>query len=105
MKIPKRLDVYGQSWTVQYKWNLLGDDGAHVDGLCDDKLNIIWIDRAIPPGGRFTIFIHELIHAIFHELKIGQTSVHSEVEEIMVTGIEEYFVEKFAMRWRGKSRP
>ena len=101
VKIPKKLDIYGHPWTVQYKWKLLCTEGNHVDGMCDTKKRILWIDRAVPTAERATVFVHELIHGILFELKINQTSIHSDLEEILVTGIEEYFMEKFHLRWKG----
>jgi len=98
VKIPKSINVYGKVWTVSYKWNLKTDEGVLADGLCDKQKKIMWIDRATKPAERSSIFLHELFHAILHELKVGQTDLNREVEEIIVTGIEEFLMENFTIR-------
>lgn len=98
VRVPKHINVYGKRWTVSYKWNLQNSNGERADGLCDTATRIIWIDRLVEKPARKSVFLHELLHAILFELKIGQTSLNCEVEEIIVTGIEEYLIENFNMR-------
>ena len=104
MRIPKSVDVYGSRWSVGYKWNLLSDKGEHVDGLCDKKNRTILIDRSLSKDERPGTFFHELFHAIIYELKLGQTDLSGEVEEVLVEGISDYMIKYFILRLRDKAK-
>ena len=98
MKIPRSIRVYGHKWDIKYKWNLRDDNGEAVDGMCDNKERAIYIDRSSDKEERLGIFFHELFHVIIHELKVGQTELNPEVEEIIVEGISDYLVRNFNIR-------
>lgn len=99
MKIPKHIDVHGKRWKILHKWGLRCDDGNFVDGLCDQKNRIIYIDHGSPKSARAGIFLHELLHAISVETKVCEV-LDTKVEEIFVENIACFFIENFNMRLR-----
>lgn len=97
MRVPKSILIKGKRWKVNYKWNLRDDDNHPCDGLCEYKIRTIWIDRALPKAERPQTFLHEIIHALIYELHLN-TSLPSEVEEVLAEGISQYLFEIFNMR-------
>jgi len=85
-----KLNIYGTIWRIKYKWHLTDDNGHPAFGLCDKEKSIIWIARGLKSQEKRGTFLHELIHAINYELKICQTELNSEVEEIMTEGVADY---------------
>lgn len=103
MRIPKAITIYGKRWTTNYKWNLFDDEGNRCDGLCCKKTRTITLDRYLKDTEKTSTYLHELLHAVLYELKINQTSLDSDVEEIIVAGIEEFIMENFTFRLKKKS--
>lgn len=98
MKLPRSIDVYGKKWSIKYRWNPKDDDGNHALGLCVYDSREIIIDQGSKKEERLPIFLHELFHAIIYELKLRQTSLTSDVEEIIVDNFAEYLNENFCIK-------
>lgn len=103
MKIPKNIKIYGKNWAIDYKWNLKDDEGNNLEGLCCFEKRLITIDRLLTKEKKFSVFLHELFHAILFELKIKQTSLSSDVEEIIVEGFADFLTSNFDIRSKKKS--
>jgi len=97
VRIPKTIDVKGKLWKVEYKWNL-SDEGTLCDGLCDDTLRTIFINRATPKEQRAGIFMHELLHALYYELNLQEATFSEDVEEILVENTVQFLLDKFSLR-------
>jgi len=98
MKIPKNIMIYGKKWQIRYKkFPIPLDDEIGTEGLCDKEERVIYIEKSLDLYDKENTFVHELIHAINYELKLGQTSLTSDVEEIICQGIADFFCENFRL--------
>jgi len=68
VNIPTTFKIAGQPWKVEFDNDLLAKDGEY--GHCHEVTNTIVLQNSGPiPHERVeATFIHELLHAIFHEL-------------------------------------
>lgn len=68
MNIPSSFKIAGQKWNVVYDKDLLAKDGEY--GHCHEVTNTIVLQSSGPiPYERVeATFLHELLHAIFHEI-------------------------------------
>lgn len=68
MNIPSTFKIAGQKWSVVYDNDLLAKDGEY--GHCHEVTNTITLQTPgpIPKERVEATFLHELLHAIFHEL-------------------------------------
>ena len=100
MKIPISINVLGKRWLTKYKWNLRDDNGHPCYGLCDKENKIIFLDHSLKGNKKDKTYFHELLHALFDELKISGTFLNEEIEEMIVLNIEEFVFDKFNLRLR-----
>ena len=80
--IPKTLSVLGTSYIVSVE----DLSKMEIAGYCDYSLKRIVICKTLKNNyeGYMTTVLHELFHAVFQEAGINQTSIGSDVEEIIV---------------------
>lgn len=104
MKIPKTFKLKGKDWNVEYKWNLRDVEGDKMDGLCLNGKRTIQIDRAMPREEKWTVFLHELVHAVVFEAHIsGLDGPAGELlEEVLCDSIASDFDSLFNFKWKRK---
>jgi hypothetical protein len=103
MTIPKTLQVYGKRWQIKTKkFPAPIDDEPGTEGLCCKESRVIYIERTLSGEEKLNTFLHEIIHAINYELKLGQTSLSSDVEEVICQGIADFFCENFRLTMKNK---
>lgn len=91
MKLQDYIVIKGKVWTIK-RLNLesystyddKGNQTGHAVGLCEAHCRTILIHNKLSKDLEMETFIHELGHAIFHEIGFGQTSFSSDFEEIIV---------------------
>jgi Zn-dependent peptidase ImmA (M78 family) len=98
MKIPTSFKIKGKKWRICHKWNLLDDDGTHVDGLCCVKKRIVYLDRSLVKEDKQSTLLHELFHALIYEIGLHQTSLTLDVEELIVENLSLFMLETFNIR-------
>lgn len=103
MFIPREFAVNDAIWRVEYKWNLTHNK-SRVDGLTDPVEKIVYLDRALTPEEKFSVFIHEFIHVVFTEYKLGFNAERLDYdhEEEIALEIERVLMKNFSMKWRKK---
>lgn len=76
MKIPTTFKLAGQTWNVVFDKDLLANEDEY--GSCHEVTNTIRLqaEGVVPRSRVEATFLHELLHAIFHEL--GQSSLSSD---------------------------
>ena len=98
MKIPTSIKIKGKRWQIKHKWNLKDDGHNGVDGLCDYKLKIIYLDRSLVKADKEATLLHEIFHAIIYEVGLHQTSLEDDVEELIVENISMFMLDTFNIR-------
>lgn len=105
MRIPKEFIIRGETWRVEYKWRLTYRNSPVV-GLCDPDIRTIFIDRSLSKEEKWWTFVHEFIHAVLDEYKLGINSkipyrkLLDEHEEEIIQALESEFKSNFKMKWR-----
>jgi hypothetical protein len=94
MKIPKKVLIEGQSWSVVRKWRIV-EGGVECDGLCVPEKKEIWLCHGLDKDEAYQIFMHEFLHAVLNEKGIYLVNVSDEVEDIIVHGIAKELFNNF----------
>jgi len=76
--------------------DLKSSEGAH--GICKSEEKIIQINETDNIKLFVQTLLHELCHAVFSESAIHETSVHEDVEEIIVEQISKAIVANFKIK-------
>lgn len=78
---PKSVNILGVKYKIEFKTMEYG-----IAGCCDWRAKVISLDNAYKTDqkGYITTLVHEIGHAIFEEAALHQTSIHPDVEEIIV---------------------
>ncbi len=97
MKIPQTIQIKGKSWKILRRWGL-SLDGKKAWGLCDASNRTIILEQGLTRDEIFPVLLHEINHAIFHELHIQ--TVELGVEEIVVEGFKDVYLDLFSLRWK-----
>lgn len=71
--IPKKFQILGQTWTVQYP-NKVIVEGESVLGSCDSDHCIIQIRKNLKKELKELTFYHELTHAILDTMEYRKLS-------------------------------
>lgn len=101
MKLRKEFYVKGKLWRLEYKWRLTDKaSGEAFLGLCDKANRTIYIDRSIDKETKWIVFLHELCHAAIFESHSNDTSLTSDVEEVIAGSVADVFSSNFIMRWK-----
>lgn len=103
MKIPTKLTIKGKQWKVRFKKDL-AEDGDLLLGLADFEKRTIFLCKSIPPEDLPKIFLHELTHAVLHELHVtgNSGSLPLLVEEILCDGFSQVLLDLFELKWRSR---
>ena len=71
MKIPKKLKIGNHSYSVVFSRPRDADKGSGNWGACDHSNQKIYIDKLLPKTLLEEVFIHEMLHAVMHEVKLN----------------------------------
>ena len=75
MKIPEKIKIGGHIYKVIFKDDM---DDENM-GVCRPSKLKIFVDKNLPQSKQEETFIHEVLHAIFHQL--GSFTVREQDEE------------------------
>ena len=100
MSLPKSINIFGLDYKVKIVKELKDDDGNMVDGLFCSKDAIISIDK--DNKNKMHTLIHEMGHAMFHRVSIGQTDINDQVEEIINNNWATLMTEVFDLKFKRK---
>jgi hypothetical protein len=83
--LPKLLVICGRTWTVEFKKQVIDDDGKTVHGTCDGDKNSIEIacDKTADDNIRSSL-LHEFLHASIKTI----LNRYPDDEDSLVTGLE-----------------
>jgi len=95
MKLPKTIVIKGKTWRVFRRWGLTLN-GHKVYGLCDAEERIIVLDNCLTRDEVLKTFLHELNHAILHEL--GVWTLNADFEEVIVEGFADVYTDLFKIK-------
>jgi Zn-dependent peptidase ImmA (M78 family) len=94
-KLPKTVEVKGETYKVKRKKNLKDDDGHECDGLHDHINKEILICSAIKDDKTLLLtFLHELNHAYMEECHLREglsRQMEEAVAECIAQGIVKHF--------------
>lgn len=102
MNLPKSVNIFGYTCSIQEVSPCLDDDGNPCEGLFDYKNSIIFINKKQSNEDKLHTFIHEIGHAMFYRVSLGQTSIDGELEEIIVNNHATLMTEIFNLRIKRK---
>jgi hypothetical protein len=77
MRIPKKIKICGQEFTVQYEDNLK-DKGQALLGCCKVDGCTIYLKKRMHKNKKKEVFLHECVHAIDEnlDLRLGEKKVN-----------------------------
>jgi len=81
--IPRYVRILGHHWKVKLTADL--KDG--VVGTTNPETRTIKIDQTQDSAHRWETFLHEFGHAVLDELGVENTSLHEDLEELIVEHI------------------
>ena len=86
MKIPRKLKIGAQTWTVTYS-SIIADHG-NFDGRTDLSQQNIILDPSLPVDKIDAVFFHELLHALLAHTGLDKLiKDYDTIEEGFVTGL------------------
>lgn len=101
MNLRKEFYVKGKEWRLEYRWSLKAPDGERVRGLCDFDSRTIYLDRLVLKEEKWSVFLHELVHAILYEAHLHDgTGLELNTEEIICEAMTDALENLFTMRWK-----
>ncbi len=86
MKLPKQVTILGQKYSIVQQ-NELKSESKDVWGSVDLVKKTIYLDKSQTDIEKISTLIHEMGHAVFFESAINLTTIHHDVEEILVEQI------------------
>lgn len=102
MRIPKTIDILGETVEIKRVKDLKDEDNNHCDGLWSFENLTIEIDSTLK-GNRFKkVFLHEYGHAVLAILGFENTNLKSETEEIMVDNFARDIVKNFNISFKNQ---
>lgn len=94
------MHVFGTKYRLSHNKRFLGEDNQ---GLIDKDKKTIYVDNKLDQEEYMTTLIHELGHAIYHELGLFQV-IEKGIEEISVDAIGKVLVKNFDIRFKSDKR-
>lgn len=92
--LPDSIQVFGAEIKIVESLNLYYGD-VKVDGLFNYQNKEIMVEKSLPKEEKLHTFIHELGHALFWRIGMGQASIPSEIEELIVENTATMITEMF----------
>ena len=101
MNVPREFAINGSIWYVEHKWGLTYNKSP-VDGLCDPSTKIVYIDRSLSKEDKWWTFVHEWIHAVVEEYRIGHNhgGLTTDQEDELITTLETELKRNFSLKWK-----
>ena len=96
MKLPKKINIKGQDYTIIRVKDLVNEDGEALEGACCGVFKTIELCKTLKGGDLKSTFIHECLHAVMIECKLGEL-ISSRGEETIVGNMEYFLMDKFRM--------
>lgn len=93
--------ILGEKWTIKTQKEVKGDNNDIVMGTCDKAIRTIYIDSDLDIESHNITFFHELCHAVLSESCLNETSLHEDIEEIIVEQIAKFLVKNFNIKPKG----
>src|SRR3989304_2371359 len=83
MKIPKKVKIGAHTYSISFRDDL--DDENF--GVCRPKKLMIFIDSTVPETQQQETFLHETLHAIFHQNGLANPwSPEKEERDVQILG-------------------
>ena len=103
MKFPKTVFIFGVPYEVTLSEEPIMLNGEELEGLCcrDSDPKVILLSKKIcnTKEKRFSALFHEMGHGIFAEGSLMQTSITTDIEEIICdqfgTVMTDFFLKKY----------
>ncbi len=92
------MEILGTTYKVIIVKGLKDDENSPVHGWCDKEKKTISIDADEKGDDFVDTFIHEFCHAVFREAGMGQTSLHEDLEEIVVNQLAKCITKMFSLK-------
>lgn len=92
MKLPKKKKIKGRVWKIREVFEPIDDDGQVCWGVCDYDNRIIYIKKTLAKDQKLATYLHEVLHASFHELGLDMTP---KKDEEIVQGLEDIILRLF----------
>ena len=86
LKKLKCIQARGTTYTIKFCPNL-EDEGQLLHGFCDPNDKIIALNDSSPDKELLDTFLHEFLHAIWHETGLSNEPIPTWVEHIYLCGI------------------
>lgn len=84
MKLPKKKKINGKVWRITQVEQPVGEDGEIAWGVCDYNTRTIFIKSRLAKEDKLATYLHEILHASFHEigLELGYHKDEKTVQQL-----------------------
>lgn len=89
MRIPRKFKVRGNTWRVEYCADLVDEYDKKCDGILEHDKRLLYIEKSLNSHQRQLAYLHEWVHCVLYEHKLGVTSLTPDVEEIICEAFAE----------------
>ena len=100
MDLPDSVDIFGKEVLIEEVSPCKDDDGNECDGMYCYKTGTIYLEKKQSKEAKIHSLIHEMGHALFDRVSLGQTKIESDIEEIIVNNIATLMTESFNIRFK-----
>lgn len=83
---------------ANYKLRTTDLNGIESHGMCCTDKKMIIINKDEKGDELVKTLMHELVHAIWHETGLNQTSIHQDVQEIIAENVSNCFFQNFDIK-------
>jgi len=100
MKIPSSVIIFGAECKIVEVHPCVDEYGNLCDGLFDANSMRIELEKKTSMKNKEHTLIHELGHAMFYRMSLGQTRIDPQIEEIIVNSNATMIQELFNIRFK-----
>lgn len=98
LKLPTKIDVFGQTVTIKYHSSPIEFEGRLVYGLYHKEHNHIDIAQHNTEAEILKTLLHEIGHSLLDRVGLWQTSLSHDVHEAIVETYSKFIYEQFIQK-------
>lgn len=93
MKKANTIDIFGTTYTIIIEKDLVR---SGIIGNCDKLKKVIMLDDSLKGDDYWSTLLHEIFHAVFHELSFIQ-AISPDLEEVVIDNLANAVVKNYKL--------